>query len=218
MEKDKLAAIAIVALSFALSAYFYPQVPDLIATHWNAQGAVDAYTPKVPGLLILPVLILLLAVLFDAVPRLDPLRENIEKFRSHYNWFIILILLFMLLLHAQVILWNIGIQVSPNATLPIGLGILFFYIGVLLGSAKRNWFIGIRTPWTMSSDVVWEKTHRVGSLLFKIAGAICLAGVFFEKLAIYFVIIPVLSVAAFTFAYSYLEYRKEMKKKPPHRQ
>ncbi len=81
-------------------------------------------------------------------------------------------------IHFQVILWNLGIKISPSATLPIGIGILLLYIGILCENAKRNWFIDIRTPWTLSSERVWDKTHKIGGRLFKIAGVIAFVGVF----------------------------------------
>jgi uncharacterized membrane protein len=86
---------------------------------------------------------------------------------------------------------------------------LFYYSGVLIENAKRNWFIGIRTPWTLSSDRVWDKTHKIGGKLFKIAGIVALAAVFFETAAIFFIIVPVIIVSIYTVVYSYLEYQKE---------
>ncbi len=149
------------------------------------------------------------ALIFFAIPKIDPLKENIEEFRRYYDGFVVLFLLYMLLFHFQIILWNIRIEISPNETLPIMLGILFFYVGVLCEKAKRNWFIGIRTPWTLSSERVWEKTHRIGGKLFKIAGVISFAGVLFQSYSLLFILVPVFSVAAYTIVYSYVEYRKE---------
>jgi uncharacterized membrane protein len=93
--------------------------------------------------------------------------------------------------------------------MPIGLGLLFFYIGILCENAKRNWFIGIRTPWTLSSDKVWDKTNKLGGKLFKIAGVVALFGIFFRSYTMYFVLVPAISFAVYTIVYSYLEYRKE---------
>jgi uncharacterized membrane protein len=109
------------------------------------------------------------------------------------------------------ILWNIGIKVGPNVTVPIGTGLLFIGAGILCENAKRNWFIGIRTPWTLSSEQVWDKTHRLGGKLFKIAGVIAVVGIFSQSYAVFFVLVPVLLVAAYTIVYSYFEYQKEVK-------
>lgn len=212
MRKSEITILGIILLSFIISIYFYPQMPEKIASHWNGQGQVDGYMSKFWGLFLMPFIFVGLALLLVAIPRIDPLRANIEKFRKYYDGFIILFFVFMLSIHFQlVILWNTGIEISPNVTFPIGFGFLFFYIGILCENAKRNWFIGIRTPWTLSNDVVWDKTHKIGGKLFKIAGVVALFGIFFQKYTLFFILVPVILVAAYTIIYSYVEYQKEMK-------
>ena len=211
MRKSEIVIFGIILLSFILSAYFYPQMPEQIASHWNAQGQVDDYMSKFWGLFFMPFILVGLALLFLAIPRIDPLKANIEAFRKYYDGFVILFFVFMLSLHIQVILWNIGVQISPNVTMPIALGLLFFYIGLLCENAKRNWFVGIRTPWTLSSDRVWDKTHQIGGKLFKIAGVIAFLGVFFQSYAMFFILVPVIVVTVYTVVYSYVEYQKETK-------
>ena len=211
MRKNVIIILGIILLSFIIGIYFYPQMPERMASRWDVQGQVVEYMPKFWGLFLMPFVFVGLALLFIAIPRIDPLKANIEKFRKYYDEFFILFFIFMLSIHFQVILWNIGIKISPNSTLPIGLGLLFFYIGILCENAKRNWFIGIRTPWTLSNDKVWEKTHKVGGKLFKIAGLIALVGVFFQGYALFFILVPVILVTLYTIIYSYFEYQKEMK-------
>jgi len=211
MRKSEIIILGILLLSLIINIYFYPQMPEKMASHWNAQGQVDDYMSKFWGLFLIPIILIGLALLFVAIPRIDPLKANIEKFRKYYDGFIILFLVFMLSIHFQVILWNLGIKISPNIIVPIDIGILFFYTGILCENAKRNWFIGIRTPWTLSSERVWEKTHKIGGKLFKIAGVIAFVGVFFQSYALFFVLVPVISVALYTILYSYIEYQKETK-------
>lgn len=91
------------------------------------------------------------------------------------------------------------------------LGILIYYCGILIENTKRNLFIGIRTPWTLRSESVWEKTNKIGGKLLKIAGVITFAGIFFEKYALFFIFVPIISVTFYTIIYSYLEYQKEVK-------
>jgi len=211
MRKSEIIILAIIILSFIVGIYFYPRMPEEMATHWDAQGQVDGYMLKFGGLFLMPFVLVGLALLFIAIPRIDPLKENIEKFRKYYDGFIILLFVFMLSTHFQIILWNIGFKISPNVIGPIGLGILFFYLGIVCENAKRNWFIGIRTPWTLSSDVVWDKTHKIGGKLFKIAGVIAFFGIFFQSYAIFFILVPVILVVLYTIIYSYFEYQKETK-------
>jgi uncharacterized membrane protein len=211
MRKTTLAVTGLVLLSFILSIYFYSQVPEQMATHWNSQGEVNGYMSKFWGLFFTPVVIASIAALFLAIPRIDPKKENIEKFRKYYDGFVILFLLFMVSVHLQILLWNVGIQISPNIVLPAGTGLLFYYIGILIENADRNWFVGIRTPWTLSSDRVWKKTNQLGGKLFKLAGIVAIFGTLFSKYAVFFIVIPVLLVAGYTVVYSYYEYQKELK-------
>lgn len=208
MRKSEIIIFGIILLSFILSAYFYPQIPEQVASHWNAQGQVDGYMSKFWGLFFMPFVLVGLALLFLAIPRIDPLKANIEAFRKYYDGFVVLFFVFMLAIHFQVILWNIGLHISPNVVMPIALGLLFFYIGLLCENAKRNWFVGIRTPWTLSSDRVWDKTHQIGGKLFKVAGVITFLGVFFQNYAVFFILAPVLVVTVYTVVYSYVEYQK----------
>lgn len=211
MRRSEIAVFGIVLLSLLTSIFCYPHMPEKVASHWNAQGQVDGHASKFCGLFLMPLILVGVSLLFFVIPRIDPLRANIEKFRKYYDGFIILFLLFMFSVHCQVILWNLGIKVSPNVVIPIGLGFLFFYTGILCEHAKRNWFIGIRTPWTLSSEKVWNKTHKLGGKLFKIGGVIVFIAVFFQKYMLFFILIPVLSIAVYTLVYSYLEYQKEVK-------
>jgi uncharacterized membrane protein len=209
LRKAEILMGVMVLLAFGIGLYVYPHLPQQVASHWNASGQVDGYMPKSGGVFLLPLVLVVIALIFAAIPRVDPLKANIEQFRSYYDGFIILFFAFMLLIHLQVMLWNIGIQISPNLVLPIGVGLLFFYIGILCEHAKMNWSIGIRTPWTLSSPTVWEKTHRLGARLFKAAGLLALLGIFFQKWAVFFILVPVLLVAVYSVVYSYLAYREE---------
>jgi len=210
MRKSEITILGIILLSFIIGIYFYPQMPEKMASHWNAQGRVDGYMSKFWGLFLIPFVLVGLTLLFLAIPKIDPLKANIEKFRKYYDGFIILFFIFMLSIHFQVILWNLGIKINPNAIFPVGIGILFFYISILCENAKRNWFVGIRTPWTLSNEKVWEKTHKIGGKLFKVAGVIAFVGIFFQSYALFFVLVPIISVAIYTIIYSYFEYQKEV--------
>ena len=209
MSKTEILIVGIALLSLAISAYYYPQMPEQMASHWNAQGQVDGYLSRSWGLFLIPITLVGLALLFLAVPRVDPLRENIERFRPYYNGFVILFMVFMTCVHLLTILWSVEIRISPNLVVPIGAGIMFIGAGVLCENTRQNWFVGIRTPWTMSSEIVWDRTHRMAGKLFKVSGVIAVAGVLFGSYAVYFVLVPAILVAAYTVAYSYLEYRRE---------
>ncbi|HXY86987.1 MAG TPA: SdpI family protein [Candidatus Acidoferrales bacterium] len=210
MRRSELIAVGIVIILFAVGIYVYPQLPDTIASHWNAQGQVNGYTSKFWGLFLLAIISVGLVLLFVVIPRIDPLKANIEKFRTFYDRFVILFLVFFFYFYLLTILWNMGVQYNFNQVLAPAFGGLFYYIGVVTEHAKRNWFVGIRTPWTLSSESVWDKTHAIGAKLFKIVGVVALLGVLFPNYTIFFILVPVLIVAGYLIVYSYVVYQREM--------
>ncbi len=212
MRKDEKIALSIIVLSFIIAVCSYPYMPEKMAIHWNAKGNVDSYGSRFEGLFFLPFLLAGLFLLFMAIPKIDPLKYNIEDFRKYYDNFIVLFFIFLLSVYLWSILWNFGVEIRINAVIPVGVGILFFYVGILLENAKRNWFIGIRTPWTLSSEDVWNRTHKIGGKLFKVLGLVVIFGIFFQKYVLFFFLVPLLLVAGYLVVYSYFEYQKEIQK------
>jgi uncharacterized membrane protein len=191
----------------------WSQLPDPMASHWDVNDQVNGYMSKFWGVFLMPLMTVGLFLLFLAIPNIDPLKANIAQFRETFNLFIVLFVGFMIYIYFLTLLWNLGYTGfnMSNAMLP-ALGILYFFIGYMLRKAKRNFFIGIRTPWTLSSDQVWDETHRVGSVLFMIAGALAFLGAFVGgTAAIWFVIVPILVSVLVTLIYSYVLYQMEIK-------
>lgn len=211
MKKTEIIILGIILLSFIVGIYFYPLMPDKIASHWNIQGQVNGYMPKFWGLFLMSFISIGLFLLFVLIPKIDPLKANIEKFRRYFDRFILVLFAFLFYLYLLTIFWNVGIRFNITQFLAPAFGILFYYCGVLIENAKRNWFIGIRTPWTLSNDKVWEKTHKIGGKLFKAVGIIAFLGIFFPNYALFFILLPVILVSIYTVIYSYFEYRKEIR-------
>jgi len=209
IRKNEIIISAIILTSFLIGIYLYPYMPDKIASHWNYRGEVDGYITKFWGLFLMPSISLGLLLLFILIPRIDPLKENIEKFRKYFDRFIVLIIIFLFYLYLLTIFWNLGKKFNMVQLLVPAFALIFYYAGILVENAKRNWFIGIRTPWTLSSENVWDKTHKIGGKLFKGAGTIAILGIFFQNYAIFFVITPAILVAIYTVIYSYFIYQKE---------
>jgi len=212
MRKSALAIFGIVFLAFLAGALFYSQVPDPMAAHWGFSGEPDGYMSKEWGLFLIPTLLALFALLFVKIPDIDPLKKNIEKFRPYYDNFIILLFLFLLAVQIVMILWNIGIKVSFALVLPPLFAVLFYYVGVLCAHAEKNWFIGVRTPWTMSSDAVWDKTNKLAGKMFKISAVIILLSLVVPSMMALFILGPVIFTGAYTVWYSYSEYQKERRR------
>ena len=211
VPKREIIILLIILVSIAVSLYAYPIVPEQMASHWNAAGQVNGYMPKLLGLALMPVISIGAFLLFLVIPRIDPLRRNIAKFRAYFDIFVVMMMLFLLYLHGIMILANIGFTFNMMQVIAPALGAVFYYSGVLIGHAKKNWSIGIRTPWTMSSERVWNKTHKIGGKLFKAAGIIAFLGIFFPDYAILLIFVPVVAVLVYTFVYSYVLYQKKRK-------
>jgi len=187
------------------------RLPDQMASHWNINDQVNGYMPKVWGVFLLPLITLGIVALFLVVPSIDPLKANIAQFREAFNLFIVLMVAFMLYIYGLSLAWSLGYTSfkMSGAMLP-AIGLLFIFIGFMMRQAKRNFFIGIRTPWTLSSDTVWNETHRIGAVLFMISGALAFLGGFFGgNMAFWMMFAPIIGSTLFLLVYSYVLYQRE---------
>jgi uncharacterized membrane protein len=209
MKHFEIIILLIPLISFIIGVFFYPYMPEKIEIHWNTNFQVDQYVSKFWGLFSLPITLLLLSFLFIIIPKVDPLRENYKKFEKYYKGFCFLILIFLFLTYLWLIAWNIGIRIiSLSAFLSISLGIISFYLGILLENVKQNWFIGIRTPWTLNNEKVWDKTNKTAGKLFKFSSIIIFLSVIFPKYLIFLIVILAILISVYSIIYSYLLYQK----------
>jgi len=185
--------------SFALG----PRLPETMVTHWNAAGVPDDTMPKFWGQVAVPAISAGTLAVCLLAPRVDPKRERIEEFRGAYNDFLVVLAAFLAFTHGVVLAVNVGYVAPINAVLLGGVGFLVFSLGSLLESAEQNWVVGVRTPWTLSDEDVWDRTHAVGAWLFRLSGIVAVVGAFAGRYAVYFVVgPPVVSALALT-VYSY---------------
>jgi uncharacterized membrane protein len=189
------------------------RLPDQMASHWDINDQVNGYTSKFLGVFLMPLIVLGMSVLFLVIPNIDPLKANIVKFRETFNLFVVLIIAFMLYVHGLTLIWNLGnTSFKMSTSMLPAMGLLFIFIGFLLRKAKRNFFIGIRTPWTLSSDYVWDKTHQLGSILFMASGVLAfIGGIFGGMTAFWFLFVPLIGSTVFLLIYSYVLYQREVK-------
>jgi uncharacterized membrane protein len=188
-------------------------LPDPMASHWGINDQVNGTMSKFWGVFLMPLISLGLFLLFLLIPAIDPLKANIAKFRGAFNLFIAFMTLFLMYVQGLTLAWNLGFtHFKMSESLLPAVGLLFILIGFMIRKAKRNFFIGIRTPWTLSSDKVWDETHRVGSILFIASGVLALIGVFFGGgMAFLLILVPLLVSTVFLVIYSYVLYQREMK-------
>ncbi len=203
--------VGLILISFLMGAYLYTYMPEKMASHWDANGRVNGYMPELSGLFLLPVISAILFLAFMLIPKIDPLKANIEKFRGHFDVFVLLLFVFLFYIHMLIMLWNLGYRFNIMQLLAPALGVIIYYSGVMTENAKQNWFIGVRTPWTLSSEVVWDKTNKLAGKLFKVAGVLAVMGLVFPKYAIFLILVPVILAAVYPVIYSYQKYQQEIK-------
>ncbi len=199
-------ALLCIALSFGLSLALRGYFPEQMASHWNAAGQVDGYSSQFIGLYLMPFIQLGVFALLLGIPYLDPLRKNIAEFRPSYNIFIVAFLGFMTYLHILTLIWNLGNPINMTLWLTPAFAALFFLAGVMISKAKQNYMIGIRTPWTLANTTVWEDTHRVGGVVFKVCALISLVGMLFPAVSFFFMVGPILLGSLGLVIYSYLRF------------
>jgi uncharacterized membrane protein len=203
-----IVSIIVILVATIASVIVYPQLPEVAASHWDANGQVNGYMPRFWAAFLMPLMSIGLLFLLLAVPSIDPLKANIAKFRNYYNVFVLVIIVFMLIIHGITLVWNLGYNQFNigNAIVP-AVGLIFIFAGIMMAKAKRNFFIGIRTPWTLSNDTVWEETHKLGSKLFIGAGIVSFLSAFFGEAGFWIMFIVMMIAAIIPIIYSYILWR-----------
>lgn len=159
-------------IAAGFSIWAYTQLPARAATHWGIDGRPDDWSSPLAGAIMLPAVGLALALVFLALPRIDPRQEAYHGPRSPY-WIISnAALVLLVIVHTLVLGHALGWVVNAVPVVTTAVGALFLLIGGLMPRMRPSWFMGIRTPWTLLSDHVWVETHRLGGKLFGTAGVL----------------------------------------------
>ncbi|HUK31717.1 MAG TPA: SdpI family protein [Candidatus Acidoferrum sp.] len=167
-----LVGFVILAAMLVATAIVYPRAPQLVPTHWNIQGVVDGYSNKWTLFVTTPAGILAIMGLFAALPWLSPKRFEVDTFRSTYLYIMIVIVGMMAYFHALLLWAAIKGPMDMNRSITAGVCLLLALLGNVLGKVRRNFYIGIRTPWTLANETVWNATHRLGGKMFFVCGVI----------------------------------------------
>lgn len=206
-ERTNLLCLIFIAITIAVAAYLYPTLPEQIPTHWNIDGEVDGYTPKPWGVLILPLAAVFIFVVMKLIPVISPQGFRTDQFRGVVNIFTVTMVGFMSAVALLVLLAASGRDVHMNEMIFAGVGMLFIVLGNYLGKVRKNFFIGIRTPWTLASDEVWSRTHRLGGWIFVLIGLFMILNAF-VRFPVGWLIGSIVVVALVPIVYSFVLYRK----------
>lgn len=212
--KTEIAPIIMIIISAVASIFFYQKFPETVATHWNIEGVADGFSGRAFAAFFFPGLILALYLMFNFLPLLDPKKERYAQFVGVYLRFRDIMVFFMVFIYFITGLVNLGYNINVGLWVSGSVGLLFVLIGNYLGKIKRNWFVGIKTPWTLSSEEVWNKTHRFSGKLFIIAGLVMMiSGIVPVAFRLPLFIANIVILVFGTFVYSYIVFVQEKKNK-----
>lgn len=208
--RTELPQLAIVAALFAWSAFLWPIAPDSLPVHFDLSGNVDRMGSKLEGLFAIPTVAVALYLVLRFLPRLDPARENYTSFAGVYSTLRLTLLVMLALIDLAILLPLVGVQVNQAAAIRLLVGGLFIVLGAMMGKIRPNWFVGIRTPWTLASKESWVKTHRVGGWVFILAGLVFIASLPLPSTPALVISFGALAVGlVWIIVYSYLAWRKD---------
>lgn len=196
-----------IGVAIAVAAYLYPDLPDQIPTHWNIKGEVDDYTAKPWGVAIMPLAAIFVFVVMRLIPVISPKGFRTDSFMDVVNVFTVVIVGFMSGVAILVLLEANGQDVRINEMIFAGVGLMFVVLGNYMGKVRKNFFIGIRTPWTLASDEVWSRTHRLGGKVFVLIGIFMMLNSF-VRFPVQWLIASIVVVALVPVIYSYVIYRR----------
>lgn len=207
LKKDLWLLIVIIAALLS-AVVIYNYLPNRIPMHWNDEGQIDGYGGR-GSIFLFPLLGLGIYAGMLFSPLIDPRRANYAKFRGPYRVIRAILAIFSIVAYAVVAAASLGYVVKMDFIMPLGISLMFIVMGNYMGKIRHNYFLGIKTPWTLASEDVWIKTHRLGGRLWVIAGIIGAIGAFIGgKWAFAFALIPIIAASIISVVYSYILYAR----------
>lgn len=196
-----------VVAMLGIAVWLCPHLPAQAPTHWDASGNVNGWMPRFWAAAIWPLTMLGMAVIYALLPVISPRRFEIAPFARVYGIIVLATLAFLVVVGTIALLVGAGYHISMDVVAPVAVGALLMVIGNFMGKFRKNFFVGIRTPWTLTSDVVWERTHRLAGWLFVLAGLVWIVGGLLHASIV--VLVAAAAAAGFIPAvYSYFLYRR----------
>jgi uncharacterized membrane protein len=203
MKLTKLLPIFIITASVVISICFYRDLPLKMASHWGLNGEVNGYMSKFWGLFFTPITSLILYIILKIVPKIDPKIKDSHTSNQELERLTIVILIFLFYLHLLMIFWNLGYRINMTQLLSPAFCLLIYNLAIVFGDIKRNYFVGIKTPWTLENEDVWNKTHKQAAKGFKIIAVLGIFGIIWPNIIMALMIILILFFSLYLFWYSY---------------
>ena len=202
-----------IAIAVAASIYVYPHLPDRVPTHYDIRGVPNDYGPKWIATALFPAMLLVLWGIMRGLPKIDPRRANYARMESTYDLVVNLVLTMITALHLIFLRGAMAGGAPLIRLIPAVIGVSFIVMGNVMPRARPNWWFGIRTPWTLSNDRVWERTHRVGGYVMAATGVLAIMAAFFSNpFAILALAVIGIAMSVWLMAYSYYAWKQETAK------
>ncbi|MBZ4665437.1 SdpI family protein [Mahella sp.] len=206
--KSDIWLIIIIAVALLSAIAVYGRLPDKIPMHWNINGEIDSYGGK-GTIFLLPLMNAGIYALMLLIPLIDPRRNNYGKFKGAYRIMRAVLVILFTVIYGVVMLASLGYKVKVDFVITFSISLIFIVFGNYMGKIRHNYFVGIRTPWTLADEDVWLKTHRLGGRLFVLAGILSMIGSFIGGISAFVLMMVAVAVAALIpTIYSYIIYSR----------
>jgi immunity protein, SdpI family len=204
-----LAPLLIVA-TLAFSLAVYSRLPERVPVHWGFDGEINRYGSRAEAAFLFPGMMVVVWLLLRFLPRIDPRRANYAKFSDTYDLVVTSLVALFAVMHVALLGAALGWPISMERVVPVLVGLQFIVLGNALPRARPNWWFGIRTPWTLSNDRVWMRTHRVGGYLLAGAGVVLLVAAALPRAWTFTLGAAAVATATFgSLIYSYFAWKQE---------
>jgi uncharacterized membrane protein len=206
-NRSAMVSALFLLIAMVVAFWIYPKMPDRIAVHWDLHGHANGSMSRLWAAMFPASMIAGLMVLAALLPRVSPRHFEIDSFARVFGIVMLAIQGLVLVLGLAMLFNGAGYAMPMPMLAMLSAGALFMVLGNYMGKLRRNFFIGIRTPWTLSSDAVWERTHRLGGWLFMLAGLATLLSALFGA-PLWFSIAWLSAAVLASCAYSWVVYRR----------
>lgn len=211
MKRKWVGPLLTVAM-LALALWAFPKLPEQVPSHWNARGEVDGWSGR--WIVFLPPGISVFVwLLMQGLRKIDPRAANYERFEPTF-WVIVNMTIFiMAVVHVMTIGAALGWSLpGVDVIMTVAFGVMLLVLGNVLPRVRSNWWMGVRTPWTLSSERVWRSTHRLAGRTFVLGGLIVLSALFLPSAWWFPVMMIAITFSAVVPAiWSWFDWRREQR-------
>lgn len=208
--KSRWLGPAVVAAMWAFALAVYARLPQRVPSHWNLQGELDGWMEKPWGAVLLPLIATCVLSMLWVLPRLDPRREHIVRFQDDWRMLLNLLIVFLAVIELATLGFALGWPIDISRVMLATVGLMLVAVGNYLPRIRSNWFMGIRTPWTLDSERVWRATHRVAGRTFVAGGLAMALAVLLPRDARAWLLAPAaVAMVGIPLVYSYVAWRRE---------